>query len=202
MEQVAMFGELTKQRAEYLFKLPPDALFRDPRMPAQLRQLMIDVLDQPYVPFMLSLRRSYYGTAYGFIIRGEEIPDHDLRHTVLKGFNFAWHLMGGAWVMEMVKNFGMIFATFFIAEAYEQFYITFYQRYVVKEVNPTKAYAMVDDYLVVIMANMQVNFRKAVAVDMIGRLLQFMGASVDQTQVFCQRVNVVTQHLNYNHTLH
>jgi hypothetical protein len=202
MEQVAMFGEMTKDRAEYLFKLPPDALFRDPRMPAHLRQLMIDVLDQPYVPFMLSERRAIHGTPYSFIIRGEEIADHNLRHTVLKGFNFAWHLMGGAWVMEMVKNLGMIFATYFIAEAYEQFYITFYQRYVMKEVNPTKMYAVVDDYLVVILANMQANFRKEVAIHMIGRVLQFMAATVDQTQAFCQRVNVVTQHINYNHTLH
>ncbi|MNR02130.1 hypothetical protein D3C85_1179710 [compost metagenome] len=202
MEHPAIFGEMTKHRAEYLFKLPPDAIFKDPRLPGDFRQLMIDLLDQPYLRYMMSDRHGIPGTPYHWLTSGKEISDNKLRHEVLTGFNFAWHLMGGAWVVQVVRNLGALFAGFFLAETYQQYYHTMYQRFIVKEPNPVRMFSVIDDYLVALFANMQACFRKDVSVDMIGRILHFMAANADQTQAFCGRVNVVTQHINYNHTLH
>lgn len=203
MEQSAViFGEMPKHRAEQLFNLAPDAFFSDPRCPPDLRHLMIQLLEQPYLRYMLSTRYAIPDSAYHFSWVGHELNDPTLRLQVLHGFNFAWHLMGPAWVMGFVRHMGLLFAGFFLAEAYDQFRITMYLQHIRPETNPLRMFSVIDDYLVTLFANMEGCFREEVSVDMIGRVLHFMNASVAQTKVICERTKQVSKHINHDYTVH
>lgn len=198
-----LFGTLPQHEIAGMFQISSDVLQIPRPYSFHMHQALDVLMKEPWGRYMLSNRRILSNTNYEFLLRGEMINDTQLRRKYIAGINFAWSLMGGAWVNLFFKNMGSVFASYFLAETYEQFYTTYYKMYVLPEKDKRKELPVVDSYIVTLLANIEMSLPEEAVVLMGSAIVYFMKVPVADIQILRQRADeIVSKVKRGEFTLH